>query len=129
MFNDQKGPIEHFSWGKFIINGTEHSKTDEKIGAGKDIRILNNKVTKWKERKGHILDKSMITGIYDNDIEILIIGIGVDGAIECPEKVINSIKKHGIQKVFLLKTPDACKTFNKLYHEGKKVALLAHGTC
>ena len=60
MFEDKKGPIEHFSWGKFIIKGEEHSKTGMgKIGAGKDIRLIGLKISKWKERDGHILDKSM----------------------------------------------------------------------
>jgi hypothetical protein len=26
MFGDPKGPIEHFSWGKFVIYGKEHGK-------------------------------------------------------------------------------------------------------
>jgi hypothetical protein len=43
MFDDPKGPIEHFSWGKFIICGKEHSKLDEKIGVGKDIRLIGKK--------------------------------------------------------------------------------------
>jgi hypothetical protein len=129
MFNDKNGPIEHFSWGKFIINGEEHSKNYSKIGVGKDIRLVNNKVTKWKERKGHELTKSMITGIFNKNVDILIIGIGVNGAIECSEKVIQFIQKNGIKKVKLLKTPKACNEYNNLFHQGKKVALLAHGTC
>ena len=129
MFNDPNGPIEHFSWGKYIINGKEHSKNIEKIGAGKDIRIINNKVTKWKERKGHLLKKFMITGVFNNNIDYLIIGIGVNGALECPSKIINYINKNGIKKVIVLKTPEACKKYNEMYNKGKNTALLAHGTC
>ena len=41
MFNDSKGAIEHFSWGKFVINGEEHGKTNEgKKGKGKDICLI-----------------------------------------------------------------------------------------
>lgn len=29
MFNDPRGPIEHFSWGKHMIRGQEHGKTSE----------------------------------------------------------------------------------------------------
>lgn len=25
MFNDKEGPIEHFSWGKFIVSGETHA--------------------------------------------------------------------------------------------------------
>jgi len=29
----------------------------------------------------------------------------------------------------VLKTPDACRAYNPLVREGKRVVLLAHGTC
>lgn len=130
MFDDKDGPIEHFSWGRFIVAGSLHTKTPAgKTGKGKDIRVMGTEVTKWKEREGHLLDSDMITGVFDEGIEVLIIGVGVHGMVECPEKVIKKIKKNGIKEVILRKTPDACKLYNKLFHEGKKVALLAHGTC
>ncbi len=71
----------------------------------------------------------MITGVYDREIEVLIIGIGVEGAIKCPEEVRQKIKEKGIQQIILARTPEACARYNQLFHEGKKVALLAHGTC
>jgi hypothetical protein len=130
MFTDRKGPIEHFSWGKYIICGVEHSDSEKgQIGAGKDIRLIDQEVTEWRERKGHRLNHSMITGIYDQGIEMLIIGIGVNGAVECPKDVRKSIKANGIKKVILARTPDACALYNSLFHQGKRVALLAHGTC
>jgi hypothetical protein len=130
MFNDAKGPIEHFSWGKFIVAGAEHSKTENgKAGKGKDIRLIGTEVSKWKEREGLILNNGMITGVFNNNIDTLIIGIGVEGMISCPDKIIRYIKNNGISEVILEKTPDACKLYNQLFHQGRKVALLAHGTC
>jgi hypothetical protein len=130
MFEDEKGPVQHFSWGRFIVSGKEHSKTEKgKTGKGKDIRLIGSKVSRWKERKGHELDVDMVTGVFDQDIEVLIIGSGVHGMVSCPEHVINSIRKKGIRKVIVEKTPEACRLYNKLFHEGIKVALLAHGTC
>lgn len=130
MFSDHVGPIEHFSWGKFIICGDEHSGSgDERIGKGKDIRLIGKKVTRWKERKGHILSKAMITGIYDEMIETLIIGNGVEGLVRCPGDVLVSIKNHGIKDIIIEKTPDACRIYNELFRNGKRIALLAHGTC
>ena len=62
MFQDSRGPINKFSWGSFTINGKEHSlTTNHESGAGKDIRLVGDHVSKWKERKGHILNKNMIT--------------------------------------------------------------------
>jgi len=130
MFDDPLGPIEHFSWGVFIVRGEKHAASDtEKIGAGKDIRIVGDKVTRWKERKGHQLSLDMITGVLDKDLDALVLGIGVYGALECSKDVIKGIKKSGVGKVYTLCTPDACKKFNNLYRHGKRVALLAHGTC
>ena len=68
VFVDPDGPIEHFSWAKFVIQGKEHSET---AGCGKDIRLIGRIVTEWVERKGHQLDPNMITGVYGLGIEVL----------------------------------------------------------
>ena len=89
MFHDSRGPIEQFSWGRFVVCGEEHGKVHgAKIGKGKDIRLIGTKVSKWKEREGHRLSKSMISGVFDERLDVLIIGIGVDGLIECPDEVL-----------------------------------------
>ncbi|MBN1536545.1 MAG: hypothetical protein JW908_07420 [Anaerolineales bacterium] len=130
MFDDPLGPIEHFSWGEFVIWGEKHSSTaTREIGAGKDICIVGEKVTSWKERKGHKLNIDMITGVLNKNVDVLVLGVGVYGALKCKNKVIKEIKKTGILEVYVLKTPDACKKYNELYREGMRVALLAHGTC
>ena len=131
MFDDPRGPIEYFSWAKFIICGQEHSEVvdGEEVGVGKDIRLIGREVSEWRERKGHELKPSMITGVYGRGIEVLIIGIGVDGLIECPGKVKRAIQENGIPEVIVARTPEACRLYNELFHQGKRVALLAHGTC
>ena len=126
MFEDARGPIQKFEWANFTIGGVIHG---EGTGAGKDIRLIGTEVTGWVERHGHDLTPEMIAGIYGKGVEVLIIGNGVNGALQCPESVKESIKAHGINEVIVLKTPDACKKYNELYHQGRKVALLAHGTC
>lgn len=130
MFDDPRGPIEAFSWGRFVIGGKEHSGSGPtKVGVGKDIRLIGEDVTEWRERKGHRLKKSMITGVYDHDIEVLIVGAGVHGAIECSDEVKKAVREHGIAELIVQPTPDACAAYNDLFHRGKRVALLAHGTC
>ena len=130
MFDDSKGPIEHFSWGTYVIQGQQHAKTNAgKVGVGKDIRLIGREVTAWRERKGHQLTPAMITGVFDCDIEVLIIGIGVYGAVGVPEDVLQAIREKGINRLILERTPEACHTYNALFHEGRRVALLAHGTC
>ncbi|HOF61356.1 MAG TPA: Mth938-like domain-containing protein [Candidatus Latescibacteria bacterium] len=126
MFQDSRGPIEVFDWGEFTIAGKEHRKGK---GAGKDVRVIGTEVSEWEERKGHLLTPDMITGVYKHGIEVLIIGNGVHGLLECPAKVREKIVAKGISEVRVLPTPDACREYNRLFHEGRKVALLAHGTC
>jgi hypothetical protein len=130
MFDDPRGPIEHFSWGKFIVSGKEHSgKGPDKIGKGKDLIVVGDEVKRWKNRKGHLLDKSMVEEILDYKVDILVIGNGVEGALEVPDKVISYLTKNGVSKVIVKKTPEACNMFNSFVHEGKKVGLMVHGTC
>lgn len=130
MYYDADGPIQEYSWGKFIITGKEHSKTyDTKVGVGKDIRLIGTEVSKWAERKGHILSNDMITEVFDKKIDTLIIGLGASGALVCPASVKHYIQQRGIPELLLLNTPEACKKYNELFRSGRKVALLAHGTC
>ena len=130
MFKDPRGPIEAFSWGKFIINGKTHEKNEgKKRGKGKDISLIRNKVKRWKEREGHTLQPMMVSRVFDQNIHTLILGIGVYGKIDVPDEVKKEIRKNGISELLLLKTPEACKKYNELYHQGERVALLAHGTC
>ncbi len=103
----------------FTIDGEEHSTT---AGVGKDIRLIGEDVSAWDERKGHKLKKSMITGVYGRDVEVLVIGIGIHGAIECPEKVKTAICENGIFELILQPTPQACATYNELFHQGRRVA-------
>ena len=130
MFDDPKGPIEHYSWGKFIILGEEHSENDDSSkGKGKDIRMIGEKVKRWKERKGHVLDTSMVESVLGKNIRILVIGNGAYGALTVPDEVIRYLHENGIEKVIIEKTPEASRKYNEIYRAGKKVALLAHGTC
>jgi hypothetical protein len=129
-FKDTKGPIEEYSWGKFIIRGEKHYKTtQENIGAGKDILLVGEIVSHWKERKGHQVKPQMLSRILDKQIEVVIIGNGAIGALDVPDNVIQFLEENGVKKVFIKCTPEACHLYNKLYHQGKNVVLFAHGTC
>ena len=130
MFDDPQGPIEHFSWARFVIRGAEHSTTEcGDLGMGKDICVVGDTVSAWAERKGHKLKPDMVAGVYGQGIEVLVIGNGVRGLIEISKKARQAVTEHGIPRLIIEKTPDACRTYNELYRQGARVALLAHGTC
>jgi len=129
-YSNQQGPIEQVAWGLFVIVGKEHGYSGgRQMGAGTDIRVIGEEVTAWKEREGHILTMEMITGVFDKEIDVLIIGTGILGSVECPGQVEEGIRRRGIEKVVLEKTPEACRMYNELFRLGRRVALLAHGTC
>ena len=114
------GPIESFRWGSYRITGRDF---------GKDVRVVGPVATKWKEREGHCLRPEMITGIDGAEIDILLIGIGAEGRLECPDSVRDAVRSLGIDELRLLRTPEACREYNRLYLSGRRVAMLAHGTC
>ncbi|MFN2305135.1 MAG: MTH938/NDUFAF3 family protein [Anaerolineales bacterium] len=127
MFEDHQGPIESFDWGRYVINGEIHSQDGE--GVGKDICIIDGVVRAWAARKGHRLKPKMVQCVFGKCISILVIGIGVQGAIHVPQKTYDAIKDAGITRLIIEKTPEACGIYNRLVHDSEKVALLAHGTC
>jgi hypothetical protein len=127
MFTDPNGPIESFSWGCFQIDGAFHSADGK--GVGKDIFILDGVVHPWHERKGHTLKPAMVTRALKADVPVLIIGNGVNGALNVPKKTRKLIMQSGVTELIIEKTPKACATYNRLVREGKRVTLLAHGTC
>lgn len=130
FFEDASGPIQSYSWGRFVVDGQEHMEgPDGPVGKGKDIRMVGREVTRWKERKGHLLKKRMVAGVYEKDIKVLVIGTGATGALEVPQGVIDAIEQNGIKRLCIAKTAEACRIYNKLYRRGEAVALLAHGTC
>ena len=127
MFTDAAGPIEGFEWGRFEINGQVHDADGR--GVGKDVCIVGGEVRPWVERKGHRLTPKMVKPALRPDVEILVIGNGVNGAIKVPRKTRQAIADAGIDALVIEKTPKACEVFNQLARQGKAVALLAHGTC
>ena len=129
MFRDPQGPIVCFSWGTFRIRGEDREPEEAFTALGKDIRMVGAEPSIWRERRGHRLRARMITGVLDRGIEVLVIGTGVYGSLKCSKKVRLSIAERGIDEIVVQRTPRACRTFNTLYHQGRRVALLAHGTC
>lgn len=130
LFRDPLGPIESFCWGRFVVLGVEHASAEQgRTGAGKDIRIVDAQVSAWDERHGHKLTPEMLTGVYDRGIEVLVVGSGVRGLLRVSKRARQAIAEHGIPRLIVEPTPDACRTYNALRRQGVHVALLAHGTC
>lgn len=122
--------IENVEWGKFIINGVEHSKNyGKRKGKGKDLKIIGNCVESWREREGHLLTKDMVKDIAKKEIDVLVIGTGFDGTVVVPERVERYLKEQGISEIVIKKTPEACTYYNNLYKQQRNAGMLVHGTC
>ena len=119
MFRDPRGPIVRFTWGTFQVRNPEARLTQPASELGKDIQAVA-KLIGVDEVKYNLLDRG---------IEVLVIGTGVYGSLRCSEAVRASVADRGIDGVVIQRTPRACRTFNTLYHQGRRVALLAHGAC
>ncbi|MFO8051031.1 MAG: Mth938-like domain-containing protein [Thermoplasmatota archaeon] len=126
MFKDPKGPIESFSWARFVVHGEEHSRTK---GVGKDVLIRGSDVKEWKDMGGHQLTPHSLDCLKGYDIDVLVIGDGVHGAVVVSDDVKEEARSMGIKELIVEHTPKACGTYNGSIREGKKALLLAHGTC
>lgn len=127
MFEDERGPITRFEWGRFEMGGEVHSEDGE--GVGKDIFVIGNCVLPWSARKGHRLTPEMVDCALHKEIDVLVIGNGVNGAIKVSKKTRMAVIAAGITELIVEPTPEACATYNRLVGEGRRVGLLAHGTC
>ncbi len=130
VFQFKNGPIEEVAWGKFKIFGQEHYKHNNgtRMGVGKDICLIGDRLHAWEERKGHLLNNEMVCCVAEADVDTVIIGNGFYGALQVPASVRQYLQGKG-KKVMVEKTPEACRLFNELFNKGEKIALLAHGTC
>lgn len=110
--------IEEFSFGMFRIAGKTYYD---------DIKIINNKVKSWQNRRGLEITLDNIKELVDSQPEILIIGSGASGLLKVPDEVKMNIMSHRI-KLIVQKTTEAVATFNNAVKEGRKVAAIMKAT-
>lgn len=110
--------IEEFKIGSFKIKGKRY------IG---DIKIIDGKVRYWEHRYKQILREDDVSILLESNPEVIVIGTGCGGLLEVPDNVKNLIRSKRIA-IVIEKTPEACKKFNNLISENKKVAAILHST-
>lgn len=115
-----KKKIEDYDFGRIIVNGKSYKS---------DIIIFWDKVRSgWWRREGHTLHVEDIADIIDENPDVIVIGTGAYGLMNVLPETENYIKSKGV-KLIVKKTKEACKIFNKLSREGKKVVAALHLTC
>ena len=111
--------IDNYKFGEFIVDGKTFNC---------NIELIGDKVKEHRHLPNHELILDDFTALVNAKPSVIIIGTGAYGAVKPPKEIIEFIKKQGI-KVIVEKTADACKTYNSLLKQGKKVAALLHNTC
>lgn len=110
--------INSYKFGVIKIN--EQIYTD-------DIIIFPDKIhSPWWRKEGHKLYIEDIKEVIEYSPQNLIIGTGKSGFMKIPKKTINYLENMNI-KVYIYKTPQAVKKFNKIDKNYTVAAL--HLTC
>ncbi len=112
--------IEKIEFGNIEIEGKNYG--------GKDLYVywdgeINERI------KSHIFSKREFLDLLKRrDFDVIIVATGFYGVVKIEREVFSLAKKGG-KELLTLKTEEACKTFNNLVEEGKKVLLVLHSTC
>jgi len=105
--------IEKYEADTFIIDGKQHHHS---------IKIIDGKIKLWLI-ENHELKLDDILELINSKPSYVVIGTGAYGKLVVPKELQNLIISKNI-KLFIGKTPDACKKFNDLEKKGKTAALL-----
>jgi len=112
--------VEKYSFGEIVIDGKLYTR---------DLIITPTRIKpNWWRKEGHELCLEDIKDVLEEDIEILVVGTGYSGLMRVLPEVYEEAEKRGI-RIIVEKSAEACKVYNKLASEGKKVALAIHLTC
>ncbi len=82
----------------------------------------------WNYFIHHTVTPQDLTDILQEKPEVIIIGTGTSGLVNVEEKAKRAIQESNIH-LLIEKTPEACKYFNILKQQNKKVAAILHATC
>ena len=112
--------LQSIKSGLFIKNYENHSLyVDDKIYRN-NVLVTSTAVENWSFNDENNLDINNFKNILDYKPEIIILGTGTSLIIPT-SSIINDIQNQGIGFEFMI-TESACKTFNLLLSENRKVA-------
>ena len=110
--------IQSCSFGSIVINSKSFG----------DIKIIGNKIIPWHYVEHHAVVEQDMFEIFDSKPDAVVVGIGFSGLVEVRDEVVNLAKEKNIE-LTILKTKEACETYNDLLKNKKKVAAIMHSTC
>ncbi|XP_043929276.1 mth938 domain-containing protein [Protopterus annectens] len=117
--------IASISWGHMKVQGCSASYKDCKVWPG------GSRTWDWRETgTNHYpgVQPADLEEILSKGIDTLVIGRGMNDALQVPSSTLDYIKKKGIS-VMVLQTENAVKEYNSLASQGVKVGGVFHSTC
>ncbi len=112
--------IEEYSFGRIKVDGKENSS---------DVIIHPDRVdSSWWREEGHRLAPEDLADVLLDPPAILVIGTGYSGRLAVPAETFQNLRNRGIQ-VFVARTEDAVKDFNRFQGEHVHVVAALHLTC
>jgi hypothetical protein len=111
--------IDSYNFGQIVINGRKYTS---------DVIIFPDRVQgNWWRDESHRLTLKDISGIIDENPEILLVGTGNSGLMRVLPEVEREAEARGIQLI-VQPTGDACEIYNQL-SQTQRVAAALHLTC
>ncbi len=112
--------IEGYSFGNMQIQGQVY-KDDLKICRGKVIYP-------WRRKSGHNVRVEDVKDILASDPEIIVLGQGQPGLMQCSQELREYLQQEGIELI-VVPTSEAIDKFNDLYEQGRNICAGFHLTC
>ncbi|MGQ9617575.1 MAG: MTH938/NDUFAF3 family protein [Candidatus Aminicenantia bacterium] len=111
--------IDSYRSGKIVINWVSYYR---------DIQVFPERiVTDWWRRKGHLLHVEDMEDVFSCDVNLIVVGTGMLGAMKVSEDVKEKAKEKSIE-LLIEKTAKAVNLFNEKFRLKKTVGLF-HLTC
>ncbi|MDH4222447.1 MAG: Mth938-like domain-containing protein [candidate division Zixibacteria bacterium] len=111
--------IEHYEFGKMIINGQTYSK---------DLILYPDRIdSEWWRKAGHQLSLPDVKDLVKEKPDTIIVGTGFSSAMKVLPEAEDFILSKGI-RFFVEDTQKAVKTYNELSPKEKVIGLF-HLTC
>ena len=112
--------IDDYRFGRIAIDGEAYTK---------DVILVPGQApAKWWRRRGHEVCVEDLAVILDAKPEVFVIGTGAYGRVVVLEEAEEALRQVGAN-VVSQPTDDACKTYDRLLAEGRRVAAGFHLTC
>jgi hypothetical protein len=118
-FYRPKMKIEHYSFGKIIVDGKTYTS---------DVIIYPDRVdSSWWRKEGHTLHIEDLHDVLNANPAVVVVGTGFFGIMKVPKETIAYLESKGIE-VHAARTGKAVEIFNT-FQAGKKVIAAFHLTC